>query len=147
MSMKMDTVWQAKVADSAIKSELVTHLDVAGAEINLALGLGLWILRGPNWIGLRSLGLGLGLLHLEAQTSFVDRVDRVSPLFLIPFFFSSFPCTISSISHFHSSSFAQIFFVLHRTGRPRGSTAESSPVAAMIAARVFTGRTGQMGSI
>ena len=36
--MKMDTVWQAKVADSAIKTD---NLDVAGAQINLKLGLGL----------------------------------------------------------------------------------------------------------
>ena len=38
--MKMDTVWQAKVADSAIKSEQLRHLDVAGAESRLDNGLG-----------------------------------------------------------------------------------------------------------
>ena len=36
--MKMDTVWQAKVADSAIETDNVT-LDVAGAENKLDLGL------------------------------------------------------------------------------------------------------------
>ena len=41
--MKMDTVWQAKVADSAIKIGTVTHLDVAGAEINWHWALRVYI--------------------------------------------------------------------------------------------------------
>ena len=51
--MKMDTVWQAKVADSAIgnRTNIVT-LDVAGVEITLHLGLGLQWEDMTSWAAL-----------------------------------------------------------------------------------------------
>ena len=46
--MKMDTVWQAKVADSAIKSDF---LDVAGARVSLAI---VWTEMGFGGMGLEA---------------------------------------------------------------------------------------------
>ena len=48
--MKMDTVWQAKVADSAIEIGQVTvTLDVAGAENKLDWALGVSIADWAKW--------------------------------------------------------------------------------------------------
>ena len=70
--MKMDTVWQAKVADSAIKSELVT-LDVAGAEIN-------W-----TWASLRLLGWSTGQRPKRAVFDFSLLFDLLTEIFLLCF--------------------------------------------------------------
>ena len=56
--MKMDTVWQAKVADSAIKSDNYgiwmwrvqrsNGIGPPGVEINFRLGIGPWMVNGST---------------------------------------------------------------------------------------------------
>ena len=62
MSMKMDTVWQAKVADSAIVDRK-RYLDVAGADSIFGMGHGCVL---SNWAG--SLGFGLQVNGLTAKS-------------------------------------------------------------------------------
>ena len=106
--MKMDTVWQAKVADSAIEIEQVT-LDVAGADSIFGWALGVSLAIGPDHWALACKSTGQQQSQ-RAQADFSGNGKNALLFLLFPSAQFIFPARDFSLQVVDFSTFVNSFF-------------------------------------